>query len=152
MFAGVEPGGVHVTDDNGQTWEECRGGVHDDIHNLRCSAQDELVAYFRAAFVHDDTLYTSAACVPPTRWDSNDADPVLLTASASESLTPVESPHPYEVVVGWTTIDGDPVGATHRGTILRKAGDTWTRVGTIPTPDSLHGKYINLTWFDSVDV
>ncbi|MDL0129238.1 hypothetical protein [Halobacterium salinarum] len=96
MFAGVEPGGVHVTDDNGQTWEECRGGVHDDIHNLRCSAQDELVAYFRAAFVHGDTLYTSAACVPPTRWDSNDADPVLLTASASESLTPVESPHPYE--------------------------------------------------------
>lgn len=174
VVAGVEPGGVHVTDDNGRTWEERRNEVHDDVHHLRLGNRDELIAstgvglyhsgdagqnwtrlddsldqrYFRAALVHDETVYTSAACVPPTNWDADEADPVLLTAGIGEALAPVESPRPDEVVVGWTTIDGDPVGATHRGTIIRKNDETWTTVGSIPTPDTLHGKYINLAWTD----
>jgi len=44
VVAGVEVGGVHVSDDLGETWEERRDGVDDDIHELRVIAPGEYVA------------------------------------------------------------------------------------------------------------
>ncbi|MFC4550908.1 MULTISPECIES: WD40/YVTN/BNR-like repeat-containing protein [Halorussus] len=175
VVAGVEPGGVHVSDDGGETWEERRDGVHDDIHELHCVSATEYVAatgvglyhtedagrswrrlddevpqrYFRASRLHDGVLYTSAACVPPNRWESDEANPALFECRDGRTLEAVDSPTPDEVVVGWTTVDGDLVGATHRGTLHRQQSGEWRAVGEVPNPDeTLHGRYVNLTWYD----
>lgn len=174
VICGVEPGGVHVSDDGGETWEERRTGVHDDVHELHVVSAGEYVAatgvglyrttdagrswtrldegveqrYFRAAYVHDGVLYTSAACVPPNRWEDDDANPALFECRDGDALEVADSPRPDEVVVGWTTVDGNVVGATHRGTLLAKRSDEWTVVGEIPTPDTLYGRYVNLSWFE----
>jgi hypothetical protein len=174
VVAGVEPGGVHVSEDDGRTWEERKEGVHDDIHELYVVSDGEYLAstgvglyrtddaarswtrldegfdqrYFRAARVHDGVLDASAACVPPNRWENDEADPALFESRDGRELRPVESPRPDEVVVGWTTVEGDLVGATHRGTLLRKRAEEWSVVGEIPTPDTLPGRYVNLTWVE----
>ena len=171
IVAGVEPGGVHVSDDGGTTWEERTDGVHDDVHELHVEADGTYVAatgvglyrttdagrswtrldegvdqrYFRAALRHEGVLYTSAARVPPGRWEDDDADPALFECRDGR-LRRVESPRPDEVVVGWTTVEGDPLGATHRGTLLRKRDGAWRVVGEIPSPDTLYGRYVNLAW------
>lgn len=174
VVAGVEPGGVHVSDDSGETWEERREGVHDDVHELHVVSDGEYLAstgvglfrtddagrswtrlddeveqrYFRASYVQDGVLYTSAACVPPNRWENDEADPVVFESRDGRTLGAIALPRPDEVVVGWTTVDGDLVGATHRGTLVRKQPEGWTVIGEIPTPDTLHGRYVNLTWFE----
>lgn len=174
IVAGVEPGGVHVSEDEGETWEERRDTVHDDIHGLHVVGDSEYVAstgvglyrttdagqswerldegveqrYFRAAHFHDGVLYTSAACVPPNEWEQDEANPALFEWQDGVGLEVVESPRPDEVVVGWTMVDGDVVGATHRGTLLRKQSSGWEVVGEIPTPDGLYGRYVNLTWYE----
>lgn len=174
VVAGVEPGGVHVSDDGGKTWEERRDGVHDDIHELHVVADGEYLAstgvglyctddagrswtrldegveqrYFRAAYVHDGVLYTSAACIPPNGWEDDKADPALFECRDGHTLEVVESPRPDEVVVDWIEVGGDLLGATHRGTLLRHRDDGWAVVGKIPTPDTLPGRYVNLTWYD----
>ena len=170
IFAGVEPGGVHVSTDGGETWEERRDGVHDDIHELHLRNDGLLVAstgvglyrstdagqswkrldddveqrYFRASYLHDGVLYTSAACTPPDEWESDDADPALFECRDGHTLETVTSPRPDEVIVGWATFEGDVIGASHRGTLLRKRGEEWTIVGEIPTPDTLSGRYVSL--------
>ncbi|WP_433631910.1 WD40/YVTN/BNR-like repeat-containing protein [Halomicrococcus sp. NG-SE-24] len=174
IIAGVEPGGVHVSDDAGETWTERKAGVHDDVHALHVVGPSEYVAatgvglyhtddagrswtrldetieqrYFRTACTHDGVLYTSAARVPPNRWEDHDADPSLLECRDGHTLAVVESPRPDEVVVGWTEVDGTLVGATHRGTLLAKRTDGWTVVGDVPTPDGLYGRYVNLSWYE----
>ena len=172
VVAGVEPGGVHVSDDGGETWEERREGVHDDIHELRVVSDREYLAstgvglyrtadagrswtrldegvdqrYFRAAYVHDDVLYTSAACVPPNRWEDDDADPALFECRDGRALEAVASPRPDEVVVDWIEVGGDLLGATHRGTLLRNRSGELTVVGEIPTLDTTYGRYVSLSW------
>jgi len=174
VVAGVEPGGVHVSDDGGETWEERKEGVHDDIHELHVASEGEYLAstgvglyrttdaarswtrldegveqrYFRAARVHDGVLYASAACVPPNKWEDDEADPTLFESEDGRDLEAVEFPRRDEVVVGWTTVEGDLVGATHRGILLRKRAGEWTVVGEIPTLDTVPGRYVNLTWVE----
>jgi len=44
VVAGVEVGGVHVSDDQGETWTERRDGVQDDVHHVLVLGADEFVA------------------------------------------------------------------------------------------------------------
>ena len=44
VIAGVEVGGVHVSDDQGKTWTERRDGVQDDVHHVLVLGADEFVA------------------------------------------------------------------------------------------------------------
>ncbi|MFQ3293280.1 MAG: hypothetical protein ACI9PP_001288 [Halobacteriales archaeon] len=179
LVAGVEPGGVHVSADGGETWEERNEGVHDDIHSLHVVANGEYIAatgrglyrtvnagrswtrldenveqrYFRTVYHYDGALYASAACVPPSNyWETAAADPALFKCTDNTSLESVDSPCPDEVVVGWTTTDETLIGTTHRGTILETQGDTWEIVGELPSSETIPGCYYNLTWVNSDDV
>lgn len=173
IVAGVEPGGVHVSTDGGETWEERKDGVHDDIHSIHVVDDGEYVAatgvglyrttnagrswtrldgsveqrYFRTVYQYDGILYTSAARVPPSNhWETADAEPALFKCCDGTSFERIDSPCPDEVVVGWTTVDDTLVGATHRGTILRKQGETWNIVGELPSSETIPGCYYNLAW------
>lgn len=178
IVAGVEPGGVHVSTDGGQTWEERNDGVHDDIHRLHVVADGEYLAatgrglyrtatagrswtrldenveqrYFRTVFEYEGDVYASAARVPPSNcWETAEAAPVLITWHDGTTLDRLDSPCPDEVVVGWTGTDETLLGVTHRGTILRKQGDTWGVTGELPSSETIPGCYYNLTWGDGND-
>lgn len=175
IVAGVEPGGVHVSADGGETWTERRDVVHDDIHSLEVVADGEYVAatgrglyrtgdagrtwtrldegveqrYFRTVHHHEGTLYASGACVPPSDyWETADADPALFRCRDGASLDRIDSPRSDEVVVGWTSTADALVGATHRGTILHKQDGAWDVVGELPSLETIPGCYHNLTWVD----
>lgn len=176
LVAGVEPGGVHVSTDGGETWEERNDGMHDDVHSLHVVADGEYVAatgrglyrtvnagrswtrldedveqrYFRTVYQYDGNLYMSAACVPPSnQWETPAADPALFVCRDGRSLERIDAPCPDEVVVGWTEAEGSLLGVTHRGTILRARGDTWEIVGDLPSAETIPGCYYSLTWLDS---
>lgn len=174
IVVGVEPGGVHVSEDAGATWEERKRGVHDDVHGLHGADDGTSVAatgvglyrtedagrswtrldegveqrYFRAAHRHEGVLYASAACLPPNEWERPDADPALFEWRNGNAPERIESPRPDGVVVGWTAADGDLFGLTHRGTLLEKSGGEWRAVGEIPGPDTLYGRFGSLAWRD----
>jgi photosystem II stability/assembly factor-like uncharacterized protein len=175
LVAGVEPGGVHVSGDGGETWTERKTGVHDDIHSLHVVADGEYLAatgrglyrtvnagrswtrldetveqrYFRTVYQYDGALYASGACVPPSNcWETAEAAPALFRCSDGTSLDRIDSPCPDEVVVGWTTADETLIGTTHRGTILRTRGDTFEIAGELPSAETIPGCYYNLTWYD----
>jgi photosystem II stability/assembly factor-like uncharacterized protein len=44
LVAGIEAGGVHVSDDLGETWQDRADGVHPDIHDLHLRGPDEFLA------------------------------------------------------------------------------------------------------------
>lgn len=172
LVAGVEPGGVHVSDDGGSTWAPRDDGVHEDVHELHVAADGVYVAatgvglyrttdagrswsridtgldqrYFRSAHVHDGALYASGACDPPSeRWENPGADPTLFLWRDGTRAR-VETPRPDEMVVGWTTVDDALVAATHRGSVLRQVGDEWHVVAEIPSPETIPGCYCSLAW------
>ena len=89
VIAGIEVGGVYVSDDRGDTWNERTYGVHDDVHHVLTLGADEYIAscgnglyrtrdegrawvrqdtdfrdfwfnYYREAIRYDGSLYTSA--------------------------------------------------------------------------------------------
>ncbi len=98
LIAGVEVGGVHVSDDRGQTWDERRiafDAPHsNDVHHVLVQTSDRYVAstgsglyrttdaghswtridedvdhtYFREAFAADGRLYAAAARGAPPTW------------------------------------------------------------------------------------
>ena len=105
VIAGVEVGGVHVSEDQGEIWTERRDGVHDDVHHVLALGPDEYVAsygdglyrtqdagqswtrldteldhrYFREAVAVDGRLYAAAARSSPRTWSGEGgADAVLL--------------------------------------------------------------------------
>ncbi|MGB9965749.1 WD40 repeat domain-containing protein [Halobacterium sp. CBA1126] len=174
LIAGVEPGGVHVSTDGGETWTERNDGVHDDIHSLHVVADGELLAatgvglyrttdagrlwtrlddhvkqrYFRTVYQYEGVVYASAANVPPSaQWETPDADPELFTSQHGTSLEQIDVPCADEVVVGWTTLDEMLIGATHRGTLLKTHGETWEIIGELPSSETIPGCYYNLTPF-----
>lgn len=83
VVAGVEEGGVHVSEDRGESWTERRDGVQDDVHHVLVLGPETYVAscgdglyrtrdggrswtrlddalsyrYFREATMHDGRLY-----------------------------------------------------------------------------------------------
>ncbi|MGA9401446.1 WD40/YVTN/BNR-like repeat-containing protein, partial [Haladaptatus sp.] len=176
LVAGVEVGGVHVSDDGGESWQErCiddDAPNTDDIHHLHMGDAETLVAstgsglyrstdagrswlrldggydqgYFRGAFVHDGTLYAGGAPGSSSSW--GDGGHALFERRDGETLESVSSPVPDEVVIGWSVIDGDVLAVTHRGTLLRRESDGWNVVGSVPTPGRLRGRYLSLTWYE----
>lgn len=171
VVAGVEPAGVHVSTDGGETWHPRREGVHEDVHSLHIVDDGTYVAatgrglyrtadagrswdrlddavdqrYFRTAYQHDGVLYASGACVPPSeRWETSEADPALFVCRDGRTLQRIEAPAPDEVVVGWTSVGGTLVSATHRGNVFRQDGADWQSVCTIPSPETIPGCYHNL--------
>lgn len=91
---GVEVGGVHRSDDRGETWSERRDGLADDVHHVLVRDLTEYLAscgdglyrtrdvgerwtrlddglsrrYFREAIEHDGRLYAAAARSAPGTW------------------------------------------------------------------------------------
>lgn len=165
VVAGVEVGGVHVSDDGGETWTDRAQGVDDDVHELHVVGSAEYVAatghglyatddagrtwdrldgavaqtYFRSAFSVDGVVYASGALANSSTWDDPDADPALF-AVRDGSLEPVALPVD-ETVTGMTAVDGDLVVATHRGGVFVRRADGWTEAAAFPVTDRPTGRY-----------
>lgn len=173
VVAGVEVGGVHVSDDGGETWSERSEGVHDDVHELHVVDASEYVAatgdglyrtsdagqtwkrldrevpqsYFRRAFSTDGVVYASAALSNSSTWEDDDADPALF-ACYGDGLKPIEIPNEDETVTGMTAVDGDLVVATHRGSLFARRSDCWVEGGTFPVPGQVTGRYTPVTVYN----
>lgn len=178
LVSGVEVGGVHLSDDGGATWTSRRiagfDAPHtDDIHHLAMPGPETLVAstgsgcyrstdagrswdrldenhrqrYFREVLVHEGRIYAGAAPASSSSWES-DPDHALFEADAGGTFTRVESPAPDEHPIGWTVVNGAPVVACHRGTLLHRNGGNWSVVGSVPTPGDVRGRYLPLAWFE----
>ncbi len=162
VIAGVEVGGVHISDDQGETWTERRDGVHDDIHHVLILGSDEYVAstgdglyrtrevgqswtrldteldrrYFREAFALDGRLYAAAARSSPGTWSGeNGADAILVeSADTGETFETISYPgKPEEVVLAWTSVGGDVLAGTNDGRLIKRESDgTWTDAGRVP--------------------
>jgi len=175
VVAGVEVGGVHVSDDGGETWTERREGVDDDVHELRVLGPAEFVAatgfglfrttdagrswtrldegheqrYFRSVAAVGGVIYAGGALAHTATWEDADADPALFAYRDGETVEPVEHPRPDETVTGLAAAgDGGLVAATHRGTLLTRRGGDWSVAGSLPAPDGFAGSYTPLTRFD----
>lgn len=161
VIAGVEVGGVHVSDDRGETWEERRNGVHDDIHHVLVLEASEYVAscggglyrtrdagvswtrldsdlehrYFREAFFHDGVLYAAAARSSPGTWrGERGADAALFESQDyGDTFEQVAYPgEPDEVVLAWTATNGKVVAGTNEGRVLLRGGEgTWETSGRV---------------------
>ncbi|UHQ98287.1 glycosyl hydrolase (plasmid) [Natrinema zhouii] len=161
MITGVEVGGVHISEDQGETWTERRDGVHDDVHHVLVLGADEYIAscgdglyrtrdagqswtrldteldhrYFREAFTFDGRLYAAAARSSPGTWSGESgADAILVESTDSgETIETVSYPGgPAEVILAWTAVDGAVLAGTNDGRLISRNEDgTWTDVGHV---------------------
>ncbi|SFR86338.1 hypothetical protein SAMN05216559_0207 [Halomicrobium zhouii] len=171
VVAGVEVGGVHVSDDRGETWTERRSDVNDDVHELHVVGPGEYVAatgfglfrtrdagqswtrldeavdqrYFRRVFSLGETVYAAGALASSASWDDPDADPALF-AVRDDALTQVGIPDEAGTVTGMAAVDGDLVAATHRGSLFAVRGNEVQRFGAFPVPDDATGSYTPVAW------
>jgi hypothetical protein len=170
VVAGVEVGGVHVSEDGGESWTERREGVNDDVHELHPMGPDEFVAatglglyhtadagrswtrldegyeqrYFRTAFSVDGTLYAGGALANSSTWNDTDADPELFMSCDCETVEPVEHPCPDETVTGLTDIDETVVAATHGGSVMIRDSEEWSVTASFPVSEEVTGRYTPL--------
>jgi photosystem II stability/assembly factor-like uncharacterized protein len=136
VVAGIEVGGVHVSDDGGDTWTERRDGLHDDVHHVLVRDTEEYVAscggglyrtrdagqswtrldtdvdhtYFREAFIANGRLYAAAARSSPPSWGGeHGADAALFESTdGGDTLESVSYPgEPEEFVLAWSALDED---------------------------------------------
>jgi hypothetical protein len=166
VVAAVEVGGVHVSEDGGETWTERRSGVDDDVHELHVVASGVYVAatgdglyrtttagqswerldeavpqrYFRTAHTHQNTTYAGGAMANSSTWNDPNAHPQLL-AHRAEETNRVTIPYSDETVSGLGTTDDRLVAVTHRGHVLKRVGSGWDKLGTVPTPGDVTGRY-----------
>ncbi|SER35767.1 WD40/YVTN/BNR-like repeat-containing protein [Natrinema salaciae] len=161
VIAGVEVGGIHVSEDRGETWTERRDGVQDDVHHVLVLGPDEYVAscgdglyrtrdagqswtrldaaldhrYFREAFAHGGRLYAAAARSPPGTWTGDDGADAILVESTDHGETMATASYPggpEAVILAWTAVDERVVAGTNDGRLIgRDEEGTWTGVGTI---------------------
>jgi hypothetical protein len=172
LVAGVEVGGVHVSDDGGTTWRERREGVNDDVHELRVAGPGEYVAatgyglfhtsdsgrswsrldedvsqgYFRSLAIHDGVVYASGALSNSSTWNDPDADPALY-AVRSNGLEQLPLPRDNETVTGMTNVEEHLVVATHRGSVFLYDDGEWAECARVPVPGEVTGRYTPLTTF-----
>ena len=162
VIAGVEVGGVHLSDDRGETWRERRNGVHADVHHVLVQSSTEYLAscgdglyrtrdagqhwtrvdgklshrYFRESIEHDGRLYTAAARNSPGTWkgESGADAGLFISDDDGDSFRTVSYPgEPQEVVLAWTVVNDHVIAGTNGGSVLRETADTWERVGQLPT-------------------
>ena len=174
VVAGVEVGGVHVSEDGGTTWTERRKGANGDVHELHLAGPTEFVAatgfglyrttdagrswtrldegheqrYFRTAFSVDGVVYAGGALANSSTWNDADADPELFVSRDGETVDPVDHPRSDETVTGLTAVDGSVVAATHGGWVLRRDSGEWTVVASFPVPGDVTGRYTPVLWFE----
>jgi photosystem II stability/assembly factor-like uncharacterized protein len=161
VVAGVEVGGVHVSDDQGETWTERRDGVHDDVHHVLVRDAEEYIAscgyglyrttdagrswtrldedlsqrYFREATIHDGRLYAAAARSSPGTWEGESgADGGLFVSEDDgDTFASVSYPGaPREVILAWASSDSHLVAGTNDGRVIVERGDDWETAGTVP--------------------
>ncbi|PSQ26596.1 glycosyl hydrolase [Halobacteriales archaeon QS_8_65_32] len=147
VVAGVEVGGVHVSENGGETWTERRDGLHDDVHHVLVRDSEAYVAscggglystadagrswirldtevdhrYFREAFCHGGRLYAAAARGSPGTWrGESGADAAIFESkNGGETLESVPYPgSPEEFVLAWTELDGRVLAGTNGGRLL----------------------------------
>jgi hypothetical protein len=173
LVAGVEVGGVHVSEDSGRSWAERRDGVDDDVHELHVVDSETWVAacgfgafrttdageswtrldegfeqgYCRSAFSFEGDLYVGAATSSSGNWNEPDEEPAFYVSRDGGAFERVAYPTPDEVVTGMTSVDGSVFAGTHRGHIMRRSADGWTVVGSVPTPGRVGGRYTPLAAF-----
>ncbi len=178
-MAGVEVGGVYVSDDGGDTWtSRCIEGFDaphtDDVHHVCVEDGETMTAatgsglyrttdagrtwtrldaahrqdYFRESLDDDGVIFAGGSPTPPGSWE-DDRDHALFECRDGRTLEAVRSPTPEEVPVGWCARDDGVLAATHRGTLLRHGPDGWERAGTVPVPESVHGRCVPLAWVDA---
>ncbi|MFH5796981.1 WD40/YVTN/BNR-like repeat-containing protein [Haladaptatus sp. CMAA 1911] len=134
LVAGVEVGGVYVSDDGGENWQtrciDCDAPHTDDIHHLALEDEETVVAstgsglyrstdvgrtwtrldgdhdqrYFRGAFVHDGTLYAGGAPESSSSWE--EGDHALFASRDGNPLERISFPTSDEVAIGWCAVDG----------------------------------------------
>lgn len=161
IVAGVERGGVHVSDRRGKQWCERRAGVWDDVHHLHCvdactyyastgtglyrttdaghswTRLDEDLdrSYFRETIVHDGTLFAGATMGPSTTWTGPNGANGALYESADQGATFQSVPYPgegTEAVLAWAA-DGSRVYAgTDRGRVLVRENGEWEEWAQAP--------------------
>ena len=175
IVAGVEVGGVHLSEDDGDTWAERADGVHDDVHELCVVGPDSYVAatgfglyrthdaghswtrldgdvpqrYFRSAFALDGTVYAGANMANSSTWDDGDADPGCYRVHDDGRLDPLALPDEAGTVTGMGAADGDLVLATHRGHVFVQRDGAVSDVGRFPTPADTTGRYTPVTWLSA---
>jgi photosystem II stability/assembly factor-like uncharacterized protein len=161
VIAGVEVGGIHVSDDSGETWTERRDGLQDDVHHVLVLDAEEYVAscggglyrtqdsgeswtrldtdidhrYFREAFADEGRLYAAAARGSPGTWGgTNGADAALFESTDDgKTLNDVSYPgSPDEFILAWTALDGRVVAGTNEGRIIARENDGWMTLGSVP--------------------
>lgn len=161
VIAGVEVGGVHVSDDRGERWTERRDGVHDDVHHVLVRDPEEYIAscgdglyrtrdagrswtrldddlsyrYFREAIVHEDRLYAAAARSSPGTWkgESGADGGLFISTDDGKSFGSVSYPgQPQEVVLAWAAASEHVVAGTNEGRVIENRGGDWETAGQVP--------------------
>jgi len=162
VIAGVEVGGIHISDDRGETWTERRDGVHGDVHHVLVLGPDSYIAstgdglyrtddvgqswsrldtdldhrYFREAFELNGRLYAAAARSSPGTWRGENGAEAVLVESTDTGETFEERPYPggpAEIILAWTVLDGDVVAGTNGGRLIHREPDgTWADAGQVP--------------------
>jgi photosystem II stability/assembly factor-like uncharacterized protein len=181
LVAGIEVGGVHVSDDGGETWQSRRiegfDAPHtDDIHHLALPDSETVVAstgsglyrssdagrsWERLDTGHRQRYFREAFVHDGTVYAGGapassssweeDTDHALFECHESDTLEPVPSPAPTEVALGWCEFEGQILAVAHRGTLLQRQSDGWEELGTVPTPGTLSGRYLPMTPFTKSD-
>lgn len=176
IVVGIEVGGVHRSEDTGDSWTKV-GGCDDDVHELRVVGPDEFVAatgfglfrttdagetwsrldegyeqrYFRRVLSVNGTIYASGALRNSSTWNDDDADPELFVSHDGETIDPVSHPRPAETVTGFAAVEGTVVAATHRGSVLSRLDDEWVVTGSFPVPGDVTGRYTPVVGYDPDD-
>ena len=161
VVAGVEVGGVHVSEDRGETWTERREGVHDDVHHVLVCGPSEFLAscgdglyrtsdagetwerldgalerrYFRESITHEGKIYAAASRSSPGSWQGESGADAALYVSEKSGGEFSRMPYPgepAEIVLAWALAGGRLVAGTNAGQVIVLGDDGWETGGVVP--------------------
>ncbi|MCH7659796.1 MAG: glycosyl hydrolase [Euryarchaeota archaeon] len=161
VIAGIEVGGVHVSEDNGETWSERRDGLPErgddlqyDVHHVLVLGADEYVVSCGGGLyrTHDagrswrrlDTgsnypYFQEAFAYRGRLYAAAETLPPSPPAALFESVGGGDSfeslPYPGEpdeFVVAWTAVGGRILAGTTKGRVIAREDDGWITLGRVP--------------------